>query len=266
MKQKHRFRGYVVLGLIIISIGMAAFFLPGFQKLASPEFLRDYLRSLGPLGYLVYIILLLLSVPLPIPSTAIALAGGYVYGSIVGTVLTLLGVAMGATMVFYIVRRFGQSLVEQFVDAHHIRHFLHIFKRRGETAALISYAIPVFPSDAVNMVLGLTKVRYLTFLALVIVGSIPRYLIISSLGGDLYGGFSLRTIITILFCAVFLLIAVFREKVKRLIFTELKELEQEVEKEVGKVEKEVGKVEQEVEGMERGTRMEKKKRAKNKKS
>ena len=69
----------------------------------------------------------------------------------------------------------------------------------------------------------------------------------------------MRTIITILFCAVFLLIAVFREKVKRLIFTELKEFEQEVEKEVGKVE-------QEVEGIERGTRMEKKKRAKNKKS
>ncbi len=243
MKQKHRLVSYFILALIVMGMGTAMFFLPNFKQLASPEFLRDYLRSLGPVGYFAYVIVVLLSIPLPIPSTAIAFAGGYVYGTFLGTALTLLGTALGSLMVFYIVRRLGRPLVEKLVDSHHIQHFLHIFKRRGETAALISYAIPVFPNDAVNIVLGLTRIRYPVFLALVIIGSIPRYLFVSALGGDLYAGFSWHSIIVIIFCTIFLLIAVFREKVKRFIFKELKELEQDVEEEVVKVEGKVKKME-----------------------
>ena len=239
MKQQHRWIRYVTLALILIGVGAAAWFLPNVKEWASPEFLREYILSLGWWGYLVYVFIALISIPLPIPSTPVALAGGYIYGTFVGVMLTIIGTTLGSLLMFYLVRQWGRPLVEKLVDPHHIQHFLHIFKRRGQTAALISYALPVFPSDALNIVLGLTKIRYGTFVLLVILGTIPRYVLVSSLGGDLYAGFSWHSIIVLLFSTIFLLIAIFREKVKRMVFKELKELEQDVEHEVVKVEEEV---------------------------
>lgn len=239
MTHRQRFISYLVLALIILGLGTAILFLPSIKELASPEFLREYILGLGWWGYFAYVFIALLSIPLPIPSTPVALVGGYIYGAFVGVMLTIIGTTLGSLLMFYLVRQWGRSLVEKLVDSHHIQHFLHIFKRRGQTAALISYALPVFPSDALNIVLGLTKIRYRTFVLLVILGTIPRYVLVSLLGGDLYSGFSAYSVIVVLFCILFVLIAIFREKVKRFMFKELKELEQEVEHEVVKVEEEV---------------------------
>jgi len=197
------------------------------KNFTSPEFVRDYLISFGHWGYLMYVVLILLSIPLPIPSTPIILAGGYVYGMIVGTILALIGAIIGGTIAFYLVRFYGKPLLEKLVDKHHIDHFNHIFKKRGSIAALISYAIPLFPSDTINLILGLTRMKYLTFLFLVIIGHIPRYLIVNSLGEDLYAGFTIKTLIMIIAAIIFVLIAAFRERIKKIIFKELRELEDE---------------------------------------
>jgi uncharacterized membrane protein YdjX (TVP38/TMEM64 family) len=80
------------------------------------------------------------------------------------------------------------------------------------------------------MILALSSIRYHTFLLLLIIGHIPRYLILNLIGRDLYAGFTTQTIVVILAGGVLLLIAVFREPLKRLMFKELKEVEHEVEK------------------------------------
>jgi len=201
----------------------------------------------GAWGYLLYVLLLILSIPLPLPSTPIALAGGYVYGVAVGTVLALLAALAGSLISFCLVRRLGKSFLERLVAKHHIIHLRHIFKKRGLSAVLVSYALPIFPSDAVSLILGLTPIRVGTFIWVFILGNIPRYLITSSLGQDLYSGISLKTVLFLLLAAIFILIAIFREQVKRLIFHEIKELEkegkiveQDVEQEVGIIEKDLG--------------------------
>ncbi len=226
---------------------LANYYLPDFHNFASPSFVREYLLSLGNWGYLVYVILFLLSIPLPIPSTPVAIAGGYVFGMVLGTLLTMAATLIGASIAFYLVRYYGEQLLEKVVSRHHIEHFMHIFKKRGINGALIAYAIPVFPSDSINFILGLSKIKYLAFLLVVIVGSLPRYVLINALGQELLTGFTLKTIIVPLLTAVYLLIAVFREKIKRILFQELRELEKEakvlekdVEKEIKWVEEEVG--------------------------
>ena len=240
MKTKHRMKGYVVLALIILILLLANYYLPDFRNFASPSFVREYLLGLGNWGYLVYVILFLLSIPLPIPSTPVAIAGGYVFGIVVGTALTILAALIGASIAFYLVRYYGEPLLEKVVSKHHIHHFIHIFKKRGINGAILAYAIPVFPSDSINFILGLSRIRYHTFLLVVIIGSIPRYVLITALGQELLTGFTLKTIIVPILTAIYLLIAVFREKIKKIIFKELRFAEHEMEKELMWVEEEVG--------------------------
>ena len=246
MKTKHRFKGYVVVVSIILLFILLQSYLPTIRQFASPEFVREYLLTLGNWGYLAYVIIFLLSIPLPIPSTPVAIAGGYVYGIILGTVLTMVAAIIGASIAFFLIRKYGEPLLQKMVSRKHIEHFNHIFQRRGINGAILAYAIPVFPSDSINFILGLSNMRFHTFLFVTIVGNIPRYVLVNALGQELFTGFSVKTIIVPLLTTLYLLIAIFREKVKGLLFKELKELEGEVKVIEKDVERDVEWVEEEV--------------------
>jgi|TARA_Y100000310_G_scaffold234443_1_gene237393 uncharacterized membrane protein YdjX (TVP38/TMEM64 family) len=204
------------------------FIFPDLQKFASPEFIRFFVLSFGFFAFVAYVLLVTLAVPFNIPSTPVILAGGYIFGTVGGFLLSLLGMIIGSTLAFYITRLGGKPLLKRGVDPHHIKHFDTIFKKRGPTAALISYALPIFPTDAVSLFLGLTNMKYKLFFFLVLLGHIPRLLIIILLGSDLYTGFSMRTLIVLVAAIIFVLITIFREKIMRIFFAELRIFQKEV--------------------------------------
>lgn len=235
MKNKHRIISSVVVLVIIAILFVLSFFIPEVRNFLSPEYIRDLIVGFGFGGYFVFILILALIIPSPLPSTAAVLAAGYVYGTATGTILSLIAAPIGGSIAFLFIRKFGKPLLEKFIDRHHIAHFNHIFKKRGITAVLISYAVPIFPDDSLNFILGLTKMKYHTFLFLSTVGLIPRYLILTSFGHDLYYGFTLKSVIVIAIIVVFSLMVIFRNKVKKLFFRELKE----IEKDAGLIEKKI---------------------------
>ncbi len=239
MKTKHRLAGYIVLGLALAAVIALNFLFPGLRQLASPSFVREYLLDAGAWGYLLYVIIFLLSIPLPIPSMPLAVVGGYVFGLVLGIILTMIAAVIGASIAFFLVRRYGEPILEKMVSKHHVLHFQHIFRQRGVNGAIIAYAIPVFPSDTLNFIMGMMKIRWHTFLLIVILGNIPRYLIVTALGENLHLGFTAKSIITVAFAALFLLIALFREKLKKVVFKELRTLEKELGKEAYWVEQEI---------------------------
>ena len=158
MKRKHQIRSWFILtGIILLIIGLTLF-IPGLKNFSSPSYIRDFLLNLGSWGYFIYILLFIASVPLPIPSSPLALGGGYVYGTWLGTALTLIGLIIGASISFFLVRMYGKNLVENLIEKRQIIHFNHLFKERGMVAALTAYAIPIIPADALDFLLGLTKV------------------------------------------------------------------------------------------------------------
>ncbi len=229
MKQKHRLLGYVGLGVVLLLGVLVWRFLPMFTAYVNPVMLRGLMLESGVRGYIWYLVIMMLSVPLPIPSTTVVLASGYVYGTGVGVVLSLIGIVFGATFTFYLFRFFGKFILEKMVDEHHVRHFTHLFKRRGIPFVLLSFLLPIFPDDVVIMLLGMTSMSYPIFLLLLIIGHIPRFLLVNAVGEDLYTGLTLRTVLLLVLCGVLMLMAIYREKVKRVFFHELRGLEGEVE-------------------------------------
>lgn len=214
--------------LIFLSIIAAAIIIYTKFPNLTPELIRDSLRNAGALGYLLFILLVFASVILPIPSTAVTLGGGYVYGVWLGTLLALIGNILGASLAFFLVRKFGEPLIEKCVDRHHVKHFNKVFKKRGPNAIITTLAIPLFPSDSISWMLGLTSISYASFLAITIFGHIPRYLIINSLGADFFSGFTLNSLLILALAVIFLLIGLFRHKAKFLLFKELRTMKQDI--------------------------------------
>jgi uncharacterized membrane protein YdjX (TVP38/TMEM64 family) len=229
VKTKHKVWGYVFLVVSLILVFGSTLFLPILKNFTSPTVVRDYLLAAGNTGYVILAFLLLVSTLSPLPNTPIALGGGYVYGIWIGTILALIATIIGGVVYFNLARRFGMPLILKLVNKHHIAHFNHIFKKRGIGAVFISFAFPIFPSTTLCLLLGITNMKLHTFVWLAILGHIPRYLLLNSLGNDLYTGFGLQTIFILIGSIFFALIATFREKVKKIVFKELQELEDSVE-------------------------------------
>lgn len=251
MKHHHRLYSSIIFLLLLIIAFVWVSRLPGLSQFADPDYVRSYILGWGHFGYLAYMLILIISIPLPLPSNVIVFAGGYLYGTILGTVLSLIATVIGSIAAFYLVRWLGEPILEKLVDKHHLQHFNHIFKKKGTTAALISYALPIFPSDEVSLILGLTNTKFIHFLFLVTVGNIPRCLITAGLGHDLYAGvFGIKTFILLVLGALFIIITIFREKFKFIFFKELHALEKDV--------KEVEEYVEEVEGKKSSKKRKKK--------
>ena len=229
-KTKHKVWGYIFLGVFLITIAILTHYIPGLEKFSSPEYVRNILISFGNWGYLFFILILITAILSPLPVTAIVLAGGYVYGLLLGSLLSVLAMIGGASILFILIKKLGRPLLELFVDKHHLIHFQHLLKKKGIVGALISYIVPFFPSSSVMLIVGFTGVNYGTFITLVILGHIPRFMIINSLGADLHTGFTIKTIYIALLGLTMVLIAMFRVPLRKFIFKELQGLELETKK------------------------------------
>lgn len=229
VKTKHRLWGYAILTLLLGVMFLTFILFPELRQFGSPEYVRGLIIGFGSIGFLIYIALASLSVPFPIPSTPLIFVAGYLFGNVLGVIFGLLSMMLGSIVSFYITRKSGRPLLEKLVDEHHLRHFDAVLKKRGTAAILIAYALPIFPSDTVSLIMGVTKMPMRKFIWLVFLGHIPRIAILISLGADVQQGFSPITIIVIIGAVIFLVIALLRERIKRWIFKEIHLIESKFE-------------------------------------
>ena len=154
----------------------------------SQEGLRDYIRSFGAAGWLVFLVLQILQVFIAlIPGELLESAAGFVFGPIVGTLLCYAGIVIASSLVFALTRKFGIKLVEVFVSREKINklRFLNTEKKR-DLLIFLAFFIPGTPKDLLTYFVGLTKIKFHTFLAISLVARIPS-VVTSTFGGHLLG-------------------------------------------------------------------------------
>ena len=154
----------------------------------SQEGLRDYIRSFGAAGWLVFLVLQILQVFIAlIPGELLESAAGFVFGPIVGTLLCYAGIVIASSLVFALTRKFGIKLVEVFVSREEINQlrFLNTEKKR-DLLIFLAFFIPGTPKDLLTYFVGLTEIKFRTFLAISLVARIPS-VVTSTFGGHLLG-------------------------------------------------------------------------------
>ena len=229
MKTRYRGTAYLILGIFVAAVMYLSIYHPAFADFSSPQKLREQIIDWEGAGLLLFSFLVAFSVVLPLPSSPLIIAGGYVYGALLAAVLAIGGAIVGGWMAFKLVRAFGRPVLDRFVDPKHTAHFYHIFRKRGASAVLLFYAIPIFPSDTVSFLLGLTRMRTKTFLLLISTGSVPRLVLLALFGQSLSEGITPQTIIIGVCIAVFLAGALFRDRLRRYVAKEARVVEGEIE-------------------------------------
>ena len=155
-----------------------------------PEKLRDLLNSYGWKGVLVFIGIQMLQVlVVAIPGEFVQIAGGYIYGTWLGTFYSLIGIMLGSILVFFIARLLGYRLVKLLVSPVHLNRFnFMINSNKSELAMFILFLIPGAPKDILTYIAGITPLKPLKFFAIITIGRFPALLASSYIGSSTQKG------------------------------------------------------------------------------
>ncbi|WP_181378322.1 TVP38/TMEM64 family protein [Teichococcus aestuarii] len=138
--------------------------------------------ALAALGYLaVYVGVAALSLP---GATVLTLAGGFLFGAVAGTGLTLVGATAGATLLFLMARRlFGANALDRLGER--ARQLGENMRGNAASYLLMLRLAPVFPFFLVNLVPAFVGVRLPVFVATTLLGILPGTAVFSLAGAGL---------------------------------------------------------------------------------
>lgn len=133
-------------------------------------------------GYvLVYAAAVALSVP---GAVILTLAGGFLFGAVLGTLLTVLGATVGATGVFLFARAlFGERALDRFgAPAERLAEGI---RANAASYLLVLRLVPLFPFFLVNLVPAFVGVRLPVYMLTTFFGIMPGSFVFSLSGAGL---------------------------------------------------------------------------------
>jgi uncharacterized membrane protein YdjX (TVP38/TMEM64 family) len=119
------------------------------------------------------------------PFPLVAAAGGVLFGTLEGTLLSILGGGAGALLAFLIARHAAGESARSLVRGEWLPPLLEAVERRGFVAVLYARIVPGVPRDLANYAFGLTRVGTGSFCAATVLGIAPRAFAYTALGGSL---------------------------------------------------------------------------------
>lgn len=197
---------------------------PLLSLVEDPEEFRIWVEEKGFLSKIIFVGMVALQVVVAlIPGEPLEIGAGIAFGSLEGTILCLLGIALGSTVVFLLVKKFGIQLVEVFFPLEKIRNLKFLQnQKRVNTVFFFLMMIPGTPKDLISYFVGLTPMKLSQWLFLCMFTRIPS-VVTSTVGGDALQGkeyvfaailFAVTALISILGAYLYGLYTSHREKKK----------------------------------------------------
>jgi len=201
-------RAIVLFVLVIIIFGFVFYQLDAHFK--NPEDVQDYVNSFGYLGPIVIITLIILEVIIaPLPGVVIALGSGAAFGWLKGALYGYIGNIIGTIIAFMLSRHFGRPLAKRLIKGKKLDYYDKFFREKGVYGLWVAYMLPIFPTDIISFVTGLSNIKFTKFLKIILIGYIPNMLILTFFGDRILRvGFSLNTIVIGSVLGIIFLIAI----------------------------------------------------------
>ena len=169
-----------IIILVILGLGLGAFFYFDLGRYVSLEALkanRDdllaYTNANFTVAVVLYVAVYILQTAFSLPGGAImTLAGGFLFGSVLGTIFVNVGATTGATLAFLAARYILRDWVERKFGKR-IEPVQAGFAQNAFSYLLTLRLIPAFPFFLVNLVSGLTRIPLGTYVIATSIGIIP---------------------------------------------------------------------------------------------
>lgn len=126
--------------------------------------MRDWIGSLGPWGPLAFMVIYVAATVAAIPGSALTIAGGALFGSFWGVIVTLHAAVIGASLAFLISRYFAREAIVRWLGQNEkFRRLDRLTAEHGAIIVALTRLVPIFPFNLLNYGFGLTRVPFWTY-------------------------------------------------------------------------------------------------------
>lgn len=210
MNKKKLIRILTLAVFIAVSIALSAAAIVYYKK-NGVDSLKDFVSSMGVWGVAVALLLQIAQVVFAvIPGEPIELVMGALYGTFGGVLLCLAGTLIGSLLIFLIVRFFGKSFIESFIDSDKFDKlkFLKDPKKRDMLVFLLMF-IPGTPKDLLTYFAPFTGIGLVKFLVISTIARIPSVITSTYVGSTFADGSYLKSAVIFAVVGVVSLVGIY---------------------------------------------------------
>lgn len=164
-------RRILLVGSAIAVVAVAVWLLPVAEWTTR---LAERARETGAVGVAVFIVAYVISTVVLLPGSILTLAAGFAYGPIWGLAVASPASVAGASCAFLLGRTLLRDWAERTIrDASKLRAIDRAVEREGFKLVLLLRLSPLFPFNALNYALSLTRVPFGTYVMASFIGMLP---------------------------------------------------------------------------------------------
>ena len=146
---------WILFVLLITAIGFAIAYRDQFDAAA----LEQWIQDAGAAGPVLFMFIYALATVLFLPGSVLTLAGGALFGPVLGTLYNLTGATIGATLAFLVARYLASDWVEHKTGGR-LKQLKEGVESEGWRFVAFVRLVPLFPFNLLNYALGLTRIKF----------------------------------------------------------------------------------------------------------
>ena len=168
---------YLLLAVLLAGIAWATMHREEFDSAA----LERWVQQAGAWGPLAFMAGYSIATVLFLPGSVLTLAGGALFGPVLGTFYNLTGATLGATLAFLVARYLASNWVTQRAGGR-VKQLIDGVEAEGWRFVAFVRLVPLFPFNLLNYALGLTRIKLSHYIVTSYICMLPGALAYTYLG------------------------------------------------------------------------------------
>jgi len=177
MPMKNNIARLLLLAVVVAGIVLAFLYRDQFDAAA----LEQWVQNAGLAGPLVFMLVYAIATVFFLPGSVLTLAGGALFGPVMGTFFNLTGATIGAVLAFLVARYLASDWVEQKTGGR-LKQLKQGVEGEGWRFVAFVRLVPLFPFNLLNYALGLTRIRLSHYLIATYLFMLPGAIAYTYLG------------------------------------------------------------------------------------
>lgn len=163
--------------VLLVGVTLAVLYRDRFDA----QSLAAWTDEAGPAAPLLFMLIYAVATVLFLPGSVITLAGGALFGPVLGTFYNLTGATLGATLAFLVSRYLASEWVAKRTGGR-LKQLINGVEEEGWRFVAFVRLVPLFPFNLLNYALGLTRIPLLQYVVASYICMLPGAIAYTYLG------------------------------------------------------------------------------------
>ncbi len=190
-EDKPRINFYQIGVMLIVAAGIAGARMAGIDTVINHENIQNFVQGFGSMAPLVFMAIVSLAPAFFLPGAPFIIAGGLIFGPLWGVIYGITGATTGACLAFLVARYVASEWVESKMTNPSLLKLKNQTETHGWKIVAFTRLVPLFPFNLLSYALGLTRIRFTTYVITSFICMLPGcigYILLSSSLMDLLQG------------------------------------------------------------------------------